>query len=98
MNKDVFLFHKKEKETLISKQYIEREKIKKFKKNLENNLVKIILGPRRVGKSVFCLELLRNTEFAYLNFDDENLIKIKDDDIIEPLLREVYPNYKYIFF
>ena len=98
MNKNLILLHKKEKESLISKQYIIREKIKTFKSNLENNLIKIISGPRHAGKSVFCLELLKDTEFAYLNFDDENLLKIQDYDIIEPLMREVYPNYKYIFF
>jgi len=98
MNKKLFLHHKNEKERLISKSYILREQINNFKNNLNNNLIKIITGPRRAGKSVFCFELLKNTNFAYLNFDDENLLKIQDYDTILPLLREIYPDFKYIFF
>jgi predicted AAA+ superfamily ATPase len=42
--------------------------------------------------------LLKDKEFAYLNFDDENLVKIKNYDELIKVLYEVYPNAKYFFF
>jgi len=97
MNKNVIIQQKIEKERLAEKPYIVREAVQGFRKNLDNNLIKIITGPRRAGKSVFCFELLKGKDFAYLNFDDENLLKFRDYDKIEPLLHEVYPGHKYIF-
>jgi predicted AAA+ superfamily ATPase len=79
MIKETVLQHKAEKERFISesKKYIIREKIPYAEKFLNENIIKIITGPRRAGKSVFCMLLLKDKEFAYLNFDDENLVKIK---------------------
>lgn len=45
--------------------------------HLGANLIKIIIGPRRDGKSAFACLLLKGKNFAYLNFDDENLLKVK---------------------
>lgn len=44
------------------------------KESLKNDLIKVIIGPRRAGKSVFALQMLKDTNFAYLNFDDERLL------------------------
>jgi len=100
MIKETVLQHKAEKERFISesKKYILREKIPYAEKFLNENIIKVITGPRRAGKSVFCMLLLKNKEFAYLNFDDENLVKIKNYDELIKVLYEVYPNAKYFFF
>jgi hypothetical protein len=97
MDKNVVLQHKIEKERLENRPYTPREQVNVFKANLENSLIKIVTGPRRAGKSVFCFQLLKGKKYAYLNFDDENLLKIKNYDEIEPLLHEVYPGHEYIF-
>lgn len=78
MLKNTILQHKLEKEKLLSKEYILREKLSFAKKFLEGDLIKVITGPRRAGKSVFAALLLKNKDFAYLNFDDESLLKIKN--------------------
>ena len=100
MIKETVLQHKAEKERFISetKKYIIREKIPYAEKFLNENIIKVITGPRRAGKSVFCMLLLKDKEFAYLNFDDENLVKIKNYDELIKVLYEVYPNAKYFFF
>ncbi|MEW6040372.1 MAG: ATP-binding protein, partial [Elusimicrobiota bacterium] len=78
--------------------YIPREKINFAGKFLESDIIKIITGPRRTGKSVFCILLLKGKDFAYLNFDDENLLKIKNYDEIVKGLYEIYPQAKYVLF
>lgn len=53
-------------------------------------------GPRRVGKSTQAILMLRGKNFAYLNFDDNELLKNWDESLAEKSLAEVYPNYEYL--
>lgn len=65
---------------------------------MENSLIKVILGPRRAGKSSLAFMLLKNTNFAYINFDDELLPRdLNTIDLID-ILKDVYGDFKYIFF
>lgn len=98
MIRDIVLQHKLEKEKLLAKKYIQREKLAFAKKFLEKDLIKVITGPRRAGKSVFALLLLQDREFAYLNFDDENLLKIDNYEEILKALFSVYDKVDYILF
>jgi len=98
MIKNTVIQHKLEKEKLISKDYVLREKKANAQQLIESDLIKIITGPRRAGKSVSAFLMLKNKEFAYLNFDDENLLKTDNYDKILQALFEVYPGSKYIFF
>jgi len=52
------------------------------------------------GKSVFAFMLLRNSQFMYLNFDDEALLRLNpvDTDELMKELHSVYGNVKTIFF
>ena len=97
MIKDLVLQHKREKELLLSKSYVPREKLASARKFLETDLIKVISGPRRAGKSVFSILLLKGKNFAYLNFDDENLIKASTDELIKGIF-EVYPNPNFLLF
>ena len=73
MLKAIVFKQKQDKERLLSLSYIERTKEKDAQKWLSSDLIKVILGPRRAGKSVFALMLLKEQSFAYFNFDDESL-------------------------
>jgi len=98
MIKDVLLKQKKELEDLLAKQYIDRQQTTYAKKYIENDLVKVVVGPRRAGKSRFSAHLLKDKMPAYVNFDDENLVKITDYD---ELIKEIYTLYgdkKHLFF
>ncbi len=91
---------KQDKERLLSLPYIERTKEKDAQKWLSSDLIKVILGPRRAGKSVFALMLLKNQSFAYFNFDDESLPGEEKIDLDELMteLKVAYGDTKYILF
>lgn len=100
MLKSTVLKQKQEKERLLSLPYIERTKEKEARKWLDSDLMKVVLGPRRAGKSVFSLMLLRDRPFAYFNFDDESLPGEEKVDLNELMseLRQAYGDVKYILF
>lgn len=91
---------KQDKERLLSLPYIERTKEKDAQKWLSSDLIKVILGPRRAGKSVFALMLLKEQSFAYFNFDDESLPGEEKVDLDELMmeLKLAYGETKYILF
>lgn len=71
--KSIVSSQKLQKEQLLTLSYIGRTKEPFGKKWLDSNLIKVVLGPRRAGKSVFSLMLLKDRPFMYFNFDDEVL-------------------------
>lgn len=85
---------------MLSFSYIERNKEKEAKKWLSSDLIKVVLGPRRAGKSVFSLMLLKDRQFSYFNFDDESLPgeeKLNLDELMSEL-KSVYGETKYVLF
>lgn len=90
---------KTEKDSLLNLPYVERAKSEQGKKWVSSDLVKVILGPRRAGKSVFSLMLLKDLEFSYFNFDDPALVGEKLDlyELMDEL-HTVYGDTKYILF
>jgi len=96
--KEIFLSQKQEKERLLRGKYIDRQALKTTMKSMDNDLIKVIVGPRRAGKSVFAIQLLREKDFAYLNFDDERFSDITNYDRIIKGLNEVYGSTKYLLF
>ncbi len=91
---------KQDRDRLLSLPYIERVKEKDAQKWISSDLIKVIVGPRRAGKSVFALMLLKDQNFAYFNFDDESLPGEEKIDLDELLseLKQVYGDTKYILF
>jgi len=59
-----------------------------------------ILGVRRSGKSTLSLLLLKDENFAYVDFDDERLRNLKSDDlhVVEQAIYELYGNVDYMLF
>jgi len=78
---------------------IPRENLRIYGNLVDSGQVKVITGPRRAGKSIFCLQLLHGREFAYVNFDDENLAGLKREDLnlILQAVREIYGKPEYLF-
>ena len=85
-----------ERDNLLNQPYIERLGMLLKTDYLSSGLIKLITGPRRAGKSVLALQLLKNENFAYLNFDDDLLLKNFDENSVIQTLNEVYPAYKYL--
>lgn len=100
MLKDLISKQKEQKERLLLLPYIKRNKIDQADKWNKSGLIKVILGPRRAGKSVLAFMLLKSQEFIYLNFDDERLFGFKDLDYDEMMaeLHAIYGPTKNILF
>ena len=100
MLKEAVLKQKEDKERLLSLPYIERIREKEARKWLSSNLIKVILGPRRAGKSVFALRLLKDRSFAYFNFDDESFSGQEGTHLDELMtqLQLAYGKTEYILF
>ena len=100
MLKNIVLKQKLEREHLLSLPYVVRSKDHFGKKWLDSNLIKVVLGPRRAGKSVYSLMLLKDRPFMYFNFDDEILASvggISTDELMKEL-HAAYGNIKNILF
>ena len=96
MIKEIVLKQREERDFLLSKSYYQRNTEFNADSYLKSDLIKLITGPRRAGKSIFALQLLKNENFAYLNFDDETLNHFFDEDKILFALNEIYPNFEYL--
>lgn len=94
--RNIILNQRAERDELMARQYQPRNTRYTFDDLLANPLIKLITGPRRVGKSVFALLMLRGRNFAYLNFDDNQLLENWDEDLVIQMLDEVYPDYEYL--
>ena len=100
MLKEIILQQKEEKERLSSLPYTQRTKSTQAKKWLDSSLIKVVLGPRRSGKSVFCFTLLKDTPFMYFNFDDDIITRkggLDTNELIKEL-HAVYGDTKTVFF
>ena len=96
LTRDVLLIQKRELERRLKEEYVEREiDLKK----IDNNLIKVITGPRRAGKSFFAIHMLNKLgNFGYANFDDEKLVEVKDYDEIVNVINSIYNNPEYLLF
>lgn len=92
----VILNQKKERDELTARPYLTRRNSQDTEILLRNHLIKLITGPRRVGKSTQALLMLRNKNFAYLNFDSHQLLDNWDADLVMRTLDDVYPGYEYL--
>ncbi len=82
----------------FNKNYLLRTKFEMAKKSLNLDLIKVIIGPRRAGKSILAHLMLQDTNYAYVNFDDDNLLDIEDTDELIKILFEIYEKPQYLFF
>jgi len=97
MLRDIVLVQKRELENRFEEMYVER-KIS-LPLELGNDLIHLITGPRRAGKSFYAVRLIQQTAaYGYVNFDDERLTVIKDYDEIIGAVNAVYDNPRYLLF
>ena len=95
MVRDIILIQKREFENSLKERYVER-KVQK-PPNLQNDLIQVITGPRRSGKSFYAVHLLHQSgSFGYVNFDDERLAAPGDYDQIISAVNEIYANPRYL--
>ena len=95
MIKNILLQQLEERNLLLSQAYISRIDLQTKTEYLSTTLIKLITGPRRAGKSVLALQLLQNQNFAYLNFDDDLLLKHFNEDTVTLTLKEIYQIFSF---
>lgn len=96
MIRDILLVQKAELEKKLKEKYLERDATLK---TFGDRLIKVIIGPRRAGKSFFAMHALANLgSFGYMNFDDERIPEIKDYDDIINTLDSIYSKPKHLLF
>jgi len=92
--RDILLLQQRELERRHQEPYIERNL---DLHHLDNNLIKVVIGPRRAGKSFFAAHALQAIgSFGYVNFDDERLLNVVDYDEILNAIDTLYNQPKYI--
>ena len=94
--KSIILQQREERDKLLSIEYQERTSQPFATEILDSKPIKLIVGPRRAGKSVLALQMLKGRNFAYLNFDDSQLLANFKEDVVKQVLSEVYPGYEYL--
>ena len=94
--KTTILNQRAERDELLSRPYQQRHTKYDADELLQSPLIKLITGPRRVGKSVFALLMLQGKNFAYLNFDDNQLLEKWEEDLAMSALDDVYPDYDFM--
>ena len=94
--KTTILNQRAERDELLSRPYQQRHTKYDADELLQNPLIKLITGPRRVGKSVFALLMLQGKNFSYLNFDDNQLLEKWEEDLAMSALDDVYPDYDFM--
>ncbi len=94
--KNIIFNQKAERDELMARPYQQRQTEHDVEAILANPLIKLITGPRRVGKSVFALLMLQGKNFAYLNFDDSQLLDSWNEDLVMSVLDNIYPGYDYL--
>ncbi len=82
-----------------SQQLCERPEEIKIK--LDSKKAQVVIGVRRSGKSVLCYNALSKSGvcFAYVNFDDERLVKLSSDELNDVLrcLYQIYGDFTHLF-
>ena len=96
MLRDTILSQRAELERALNEVYIERD-IEPF--SLQHDLIKVVMGPRRAGKSFFCIHTLASRgNFGYVNFDTEALANLENYDDLISAVKQVYSNPIVLFF
>jgi predicted AAA+ superfamily ATPase len=60
--------------TFLAQQWLrKRQQYDQIKPYCTNSITKVIIWPRRAGKSTLCSQLIADMNFGYCNFDDERI-------------------------
>lgn len=96
MIQNIIAGQKAELERRLREPYVKREiEIK----GLTTDLISIIIGSRRAGKSFFTIHSLgAGADIGYVNFDEERLLQIRNFDEIIAAVQSVYGNPRTLFF
>jgi len=97
MIKESILRQKKEMEEAFRSKYVRRDAEIKTEKWIDKDIIKVVAGVRRAGKSFFSLHTLKGKKFGYVNFDEEEICNAKFDEVLKSVI-EIYGKFNILFF
>ncbi|MCX6117211.1 MAG: ATP-binding protein [Proteobacteria bacterium] len=89
---------KPEIKRILESAFVPREMTQNLVNALDDDAIKVIIGPRRSGKSSVAVQALSNKKFAYFNFEDESINFDFTSEQLLASLEQVYPNFEYLLF
>jgi len=90
--------HRRERDSALQRRVVPRQLVNTVKSALSSSPVKVLIGPRRAGKSTLAFQALAGSQFAYVNFEDDALRgEIGSDELLETI-ESVYGKTAYLFF
>lgn len=94
---DIIVSQQREWQEILSKPYIPRTSVVAIE---TEDLARVVIGPRRAGKSFYAAHLAGSDaqSCGYLNFDDERLADITDNDALLAALDAVYGSPRLLLF
>ena len=92
---EVIARQKEEIEGLRKREFVEREAEEKMHRWIDKDIIKVVTGVRRAGKSTLCYLVLKDRDFGYVNFDEKVLVSTDPESILEAV-REIYGSTKYL--
>ncbi len=93
--RDVLVLQQRELHERLAQAYVPRHTASSPPPT--DDLIRVILGPRRAGKSFFAIHWLRQMgPFAYLNLDDERLPDLSDFNAVLPILDDLYHGARHL--
>lgn len=98
--KQILMDQREEIPAILKRCWVERDIERQIIDGLADDLVKVIAGVRRCGKSGLAHRVLRDKAYGYVNFDDERLFGMSADalnSILEAVL-ELQPGARYLLF
>jgi hypothetical protein len=96
MIQNIITGQKAEFEKKLRDPYVQRETAIK---GLATDLISVVIGPRRAGKSFFSIHSANAIGgVGYVNFDEERLLKVENFDEIISAIRSVYGDPKVLLF
>ena len=97
MIRESILRQKREVEEALGSRYVRRDAERKIEKWIDKDIIKVVAGVRRAGKSFFSLHALKEEKFGYVNFDDEEICNAKFDEVLKSVI-EIYGKFNILFF
>ena len=96
--RQLLLDQREEIEALLARCGVERDCEQALAQGLADNLIKVIAGVRRCGKSVLAHRVLRGRPYGHVNFDDERLFGLSTGDLnnVLEVLLEITPGMKFV--
>lgn len=89
---------KNELKEILKSAFVRRITVDKLIQSLDSGDIKVIVGPRRSGKSSLAIQALSGMSFAYFNFEDEGIGPDLQSEQLLEALEVAYPKFHTVLF